>query len=95
MLKEVEEQGSSIDFLKNTSAKTFERIYSSKKSIVKKFKELYENNQVTLKQYTEGLADLKKYELHQALKKENKQVLMDIYYNESQMNKWRDSCLRN
>jgi hypothetical protein len=28
------------------------------------------------------------------LKKEGKNVLMDFYYDEAQMNKWRDSCIR-
>ena len=44
--------------------------------------------------YSEGISTLKKYELHQAFKKSGKNYLMDIYYEESQMNKWRDSCLR-
>jgi hypothetical protein len=32
--------------------------------------------------------------VHPALKKDGKNYLMDYYYDESQMNKWRDSCLR-
>ena len=37
---------------------------------------------------------MKKIELHHAFKKENRNYLSDIYYDESQMNKWRDSCVR-
>ena len=37
---------------------------------------------------------LKKIEVHQILKKDGKQTLMDFYYDETQMNKWRDSCKR-
>jgi hypothetical protein len=28
------------------------------------------------------------------LKKDGKTTLMDFYYDETQMNKWRDSCIR-
>jgi len=37
---------------------------------------------------------LKKHELHPIFKREGKNFLCDIYYDESQMNKWRDSCVR-
>lgn len=37
---------------------------------------------------------MKKYELHNVLRKEGKNHLIDIYYDEQQMNKWKDSCVR-
>lgn len=65
-----------------------------KNSLRKKFQEVYERNKEILKVYSEGISDLKKYELHPVLKKEGKKHLIDIYYDEQQMNKWRDSCIR-
>ena len=59
-----------------------------------KFSEILENNKETLRCYEEGVSELKRYELHSALKKENKKYLIDIYYDVNQMNKWRDSCAR-
>jgi hypothetical protein len=53
-----------------------------------------EANRQTSKAYEDGLAELKRYEVHPALKKDGKNYLMDFYYDEAQMNKWKDSCLR-
>ena len=44
--------------------------------------------------YRDALEDLKKYELHPVLVKENKKYLSDIYYDETAMNKWRDTCAK-
>lgn len=37
---------------------------------------------------------MKKFEVHAVLKKDGKQTLMDFYYDEAAMNRWRDSCKR-
>ena len=47
-----------------------------------------------MKAYDEGLGELKRYEVHPGLRRDGKNNLMDFYYDEAQMNKWRDSCLR-
>lgn len=47
-----------------------------------------------LKVYKDSLDDLKKYELHPVLVKDGKKYLSDIYYDETAMNKWRDTCAR-
>jgi len=60
----------------------------------KRFTEQWEANQLILKAYVEGINDLKRYEVHPSVKREGKQVLMDFYYDEAQMNKWRDSCIK-
>lgn len=60
----------------------------------KRFVDQFDANRATLKAYDEGLAELKRYEVHPALKRDGKNNLMDFYYDEAQMNKWRDSCLR-
>ena len=45
--------------------------------------------------YKEGLQALKKYELHPNLWKDpsQKQHLIDVYYNESSMNSFKNSCI--
>jgi len=53
-----------------------------------------EANKLTGRAYEDGLAELKRYEVHPAIKKDGKNYLMDFYYDEAQMNKWRDSCSR-
>jgi len=60
----------------------------------KKLADQVETNRQTLKQYEESIYALKRIEVHQILKKEGKATLMDFYYDEAQMNKWRDSCKR-
>jgi len=60
----------------------------------KKFNEIFDENKKILKLYQEGLQELKKIDLHPLLKKEGKKHLIDIYYEEKQMNKWRDSCIK-
>ena len=47
-----------------------------------------------MKAYEDGLGELKRYEVHPGLRRDGKNNLMDFYYDEAQMNKWRDSCLR-
>jgi hypothetical protein len=66
----------------------------TKNTLRKKFAEQYDGNKEILKLYVDGIADLKKYELHPVLRKEGKTHLIDIYYDEAQMNKWKDSCIR-
>ena len=44
--------------------------------------------------YREGIASLKRYELHPALCKDGKkQYLIDIYYAESSMDNFRKNCV--
>ena len=53
-----------------------------------------EANKQTAKAYEDGLAELKRYEVHPSIKRDGKTCLMDFYYDEAQMNKWKDSCMR-
>ncbi len=39
------------------------------------------------------LFQLKKIELHEALKNEKQKYLIDIYYNQDEMKKWRNNCI--
>ena len=41
--------------------------------------------------YTEGINNLKTYELHPKIQVDGKKHLIDIYYKEEQMNQFRDS----
>ena len=45
---------------------------TQKSSLRKRGSELFDINKEVLRQYSEGVAELKRYELHQLLKKENK-----------------------
>lgn len=65
-----------------------------KHSTKKRFTEQFEANRATMKAYEDGLGELKRYEVHPGLRRDGKNNLMDFYYDEAQMNKWRDSCLR-
>ncbi len=47
-----------------------------------------------MKTYDEAILELKKFEVHSVLRKDGKQTLMDFYYDEAAMNRWRDSCKR-
>ena len=46
------------------------------------------------KTYDDAILELKKFEVHSVLRKDGKQTLMDFYYDEAAMNRWRDSCKR-
>ena len=83
ILKELEDQSTAMDYLKKSQTKTFDTIYNIKKQLCKKFNDQVEANQGILKSYVEGINELKKYELHSALKKDGKSHLIDIYYDEA------------
>ena len=84
ILKEVDCQNQSADLLRRSVYKTVDSVFNVfRASTKKKFQEQFEINQLTLKQYHEGINELKKYEVHPALKKDGKQVLMDFYYDEA------------
>ncbi|CDW86141.1 UNKNOWN [Stylonychia lemnae] len=93
-LKDIEYQSQSFDLVKKNICKTFDHMYNQKNIIRTQFGERYEQNKEILKLYEEGLSDLKKYELHPALRKDGKKMLIDVYFEEAQMNKWRDNCIR-
>ncbi len=48
-----------------------------------------------MNQYRDGIAALKRIELHRSLWKDPsvKEHLIDIYYNESSMNQFKNACL--
>jgi hypothetical protein len=70
-------------------------LYSHSKNIMKrKLSERLELNKQILKNYDEAIMELKRFEVHSVLRKDGKQTLMDFYYDEAAMNRWRDSCKR-
>jgi hypothetical protein len=46
-----------------------------------------------VKLYLDGIAGLKRIELHEKLKDSSKRFLIDIYYKEKAMNNFKDSCV--
>ena len=74
--------------------KSFDSVVAGRKSMVDKHKEMHERNGETIRKYSEGISKIKKIDLHEAFRKDGKTKLMDVYHDELQMNKWRDSCIR-
>lgn len=91
----MDQQSTSFDYLRKSIQKSFDYVYGSKNSIKQKFNEMSQANKQILVQYVEGISELKQYELHPTLKKDGKKMLIDVYYDEKSMNKWRDSCVKN
>ena len=58
--------------MRKSASRTFENMLTQKSSLRKKGAELFDINKEVLRQYSDGVTELKKYELHQLLKKENK-----------------------
>lgn len=50
------------------------------------------NNLRTIEKYEEALIKLKKIELHPSLQSDQKKYLIDIYFNEDKMQKWKKKC---
>jgi len=84
-----------------TTQKTFDEICRIKQLVTSKAASLMGKKEETLKLYKEGIAALKRYELHRGLWKVDnngggtprKQHLIDIYYNENSMNSFRSGCV--
>jgi hypothetical protein len=83
IVKEAEEQTNSFQLMKKSITRTFDFLYTNRKNIDKRFRDLSDSNDQILTSYYEGLQNLKKYELHSVFKKEGKNNLIDIYYDES------------
>ncbi len=94
-LNEVGDLMAAWQALSECQSKTVGHLNAIKQSTQKKFRELVAQKEPILDQFKQGIADLKKYELHQSLWKNpsQKQHLIDIYYNESSMNSFKNSCV--
>jgi hypothetical protein len=64
-----------------------------KTEVIKKFHAQEEKDSVIVKKFDDSIIQLKKIELHEALKNEKQKCLLDIYYNVEAMQKWKKSCL--
>lgn len=82
------------ELVKNSLHTTFEEVYRQSKAMVEQHQKSYEKNGEILSKYADGIAKIKTIELHDAFKKEGKNTLMDIYHDEQQMDKWRNSCTK-
>jgi hypothetical protein len=66
-----------------------------KSAMTKKYTDLNVKKDEILNMYRDGIAALKRIELHRNLCKDpnSKEHLIDIYYNESSMNQFKNACL--
>ena len=95
LLKDIENQAVSLDLLKKSQTKTVDHLFNhSKNTMKKRLTERLDTNKQILKNYDDAISELKKFEVHSVLRKDGKQTLMDFYYDEAAMNRWRDSCKR-
>jgi hypothetical protein len=95
LLKDLDSQATAQDLVRRSVPRTLEALHIHIKNVLKKrFVDQLEANRQTIRNYEESIAELKRYEVHSAFRKDGKQYLMDFYYDEAQMNKWRDSCKR-
>ena len=74
--------------------KTATHINDMKTNLLKRHSDLCSKKDEILSHYREGIAMLKRLELHKALWKDpaTKQYLIDIYYNEKSMDSFKSSC---
>jgi hypothetical protein len=75
--------------------KTAMHINDLKSAMTKKYTDLNVKKDEILNMYRDGIAALKRIELHRNLCKDpnSKEHLIDIYYNESSMNQFKNACL--
>jgi len=88
MLKKVEPS------LKECVRKTFDELSSQRTQLNDKLQGVKDGKEEILGLYRDGIAALKRYELHPNLSKDGKkQYLIDIYYAESSMDNFRKNCV--
>lgn len=89
MLKNVEPA------LKDSIRKTFDELSNQRKQIDQRLQQVRDGKDEILSLYRDGIAALKRYELHPKLAKEGKanQHLIDIYYAESSMDNFRKNLV--
>lgn len=82
-----------VDLLNKILGNLYEKCQFRKKEIDKKLKGIKENNDVILKNYKESIEQLKITELHPSMQNEKKKYLIDIFFNETQIEKWKKTCI--
>ena len=82
-----------MHILKNSLNNTYEDKVAQKKRILSKYQNVVDQSPEILKNYSEGIGQLKKLRLHPVLVKDGKDHLIDIYYNEESMNNFKNSCV--
>ena len=81
--------------LRECVRKTFEELSSQRKQIEQKLQQVRDGKEEVLELYRDGIAAIKRYELHPKLSKDGKegQHLIDIYYAESSMDNFKKNCV--
>ena len=94
-------QNEAVDLLNDIGSIKYEKCYNKYQDFIKNSDNSKKNNDLILKNYMDNIDRLKKKELPESFikyiskKKKNNKIkyLIDIYYNENDMNIWRDNCL--
>lgn len=94
-LDELSDLQSAYEVLQTTYPKTFESLLAKKQAITTKLQQICQEREEVISLYNEGIAALKRYELHPKLAKDPKKqsYLIDIYYSETSMNNFKASVL--
>ena len=81
--------------LRDSVRKTFDELSNQRAQIEQRLQQVRDGKDEILSLYQEGIAALKRYELHPNLCKDGKknQHLIDIYYAESSMDNFRRNCV--
>jgi len=93
LIEENENQIQTYEVLLKHASSVYNPYKDKKKKLEEKFAETEIKNQGSLQKFEEGINNLSKIELHEALKSEKHKFLIDIYYNTDAMYKWKNSCL--
>jgi len=94
-LEEISDLHCAQDALNAAQQKTLEHLLTKKQQISAKLQQANQEKDEIISQYAEGIAALKRYELHPKLSKDQKkqQYLIDIYYSETSMNNFKVSVM--
>lgn len=94
-LAEITDLAQAWHALAESSHRTCNVANQTRNEFNRKFRELLAQKDEILTCYREGINGLKNYKLHQNLWKDSSQEenLIDIYYNESAMNSFKNSCV--
>ena len=84
-----------LNILTKKLSNNLDKSEKNKKIIIESYNKLVETKDLSINLLEKGINELKKTELIKKMQTHNKKFLIDIYYNESNMNNWKETCLKN
>ena len=82
-----------VDLLNKSLGNLYEKCQFRRREIEKKLKSIKENNDSILKNYKESVEQLKITELHPSMQTNKNKYLIDIFFNENQIESWKKKCI--